>query len=39
MINKEPKLFTLKNKLEDLLSNLEHKKDELYHILKKANYK
>jgi hypothetical protein len=36
MINKETKLFTLKNKLEDLLSNLEHKKDELYTYLRES---
>ncbi len=36
MINKETKLFTLKNKLEDLLFNLQHKKDELYTYLKES---
>ncbi len=36
MINKETKLFTLRNKLENLLSNLEHKKDELYTYLRES---
>jgi hypothetical protein len=36
MVNKETKLFTLKNKLEDLLFNLHHKKDELYTYLKES---
>ncbi len=36
MQNKETSLFILKNKLEDLLNNLEHKKDELSTYLKES---